>query len=192
MSSWTKPAWLGSSGENARFGELYGRYYRSVHAYCRRRLANDAVDDAVSEVFLTAWRRLDDVPGGDAALLWLYGVAYRVIGNQWRSAARHRRLATRMRAIMDQPAPGADDTVLVSDACQLVLEAIARLSHTDVEVLLLTTWEHLSVAEIAAVLEIAPNAATQRLHRARRNLGQEYRRLQSQPPISEARTGGTR
>jgi RNA polymerase sigma factor (sigma-70 family) len=163
-----------------------------VHAYCRRRSASDAVDDAVSEVFLTAWRRLDDVPDGDVALVWLYGVAHRVIGNQWRGAARHRRLTTRIRAVVDQPAPGADDSVLDSDACHLVLEAIARLSHTDVEVLLLTAWEHLSVAEIAVVLEIAPNAATQRLHRARRNLGRAYRRLQAQPPIPEARTGGTR
>jgi hypothetical protein len=80
MSGWAEPVWLGSHREDARFGELYGRYYRSVHAYCRRRLASDAVDDAVAEVFLTAWRRLPDVPDGDGALVWLYGVAHRVIG----------------------------------------------------------------------------------------------------------------
>jgi RNA polymerase sigma factor (sigma-70 family) len=193
MSSWAESVWLGSSREDARFGELYGRYYRSVHAYCRRRLVSDAVDDAVAEVFLTAWRRLHDVPDGDAALLWLYGVAHRVIGNQRRGATRHRRLKARIRAVVEQPASAADETVLDGDACRVVLDAITRLGRTDVEVLLLRAWEQLSVAEIAIVLNIAPNAVTQRLHRAHRNLSREYRRLQAQPIATpKAPTGGAR
>jgi RNA polymerase sigma-70 factor (ECF subfamily) len=71
--------------------------------------------------------------------------------------------------------------VLDGDECRLVLDAIARLGATDVEVLLLVAWERLSVVDIAAVLGIAPNAVAQRLHRARRNLGREYRRLQARP-----------
>ena len=71
--------------------------------------------------------------------------------------------------------------------------AISRLGDTDAEVLRLVAWEHLSVVDIAAVLEIAPNAAAQRLHRARGNLGREYRRLQSRPnPTPDAPTGGAR
>jgi RNA polymerase sigma-70 factor (ECF subfamily) len=98
-----------------------------------------------------------------------------------------------MRAVVDHAATAADETVLDHDAGRLVLEAIARLGRTDVEVLLLRAWEHLSVAEIALVLKIAPNAVTQRLHRARRNLGREYRRLQAQPIATpETPTGGAR
>ena len=193
MSSWAKPVPLNTVSEDTRFAELYERYYRPVHAYCRRRLASDAVDDAVAEVFLTAWRRLHEVPDGDSALMWLYGVAHHVISNQWRGAARYRRLEARMRTVADEPASPADETILDRDACRIVLDAIARLGRTDVEVLLLITWEHLSVAEIAVVLNIAPNAVAQRLHRARRNLGREYRRLQAQPiSTPEAPTGGAR
>jgi RNA polymerase sigma-70 factor (ECF subfamily) len=185
--------WFGSSREEVRFGELYGRYYRAIHAFCRRRVVSHAVDDAVAEVFVTAWRRLHDVPDGEAALVWLYGVAHRVVGNQWRGAARHRRLEARIRAFAERPASAADETIVERDACRLVLDAITRLGGTDVEVLLLMAWEHLSVADIATVLEITPNAVTQRLHRARRNLGREYRRLQAQPiPVAGARTGGAR
>jgi RNA polymerase sigma-70 factor (ECF subfamily) len=35
--------------------------------------AEDAAD-VVAETFLVAWRRLDSVPGGDEARLWLYAV----------------------------------------------------------------------------------------------------------------------
>jgi RNA polymerase sigma-70 factor (ECF subfamily) len=183
----------GGPGEEARFGDLYRRCYRSVRDYCRRRVPTDAVDDVVAEVFLTAWRRLDDVPDGRTGLVWLYGVAYRVIGHHWRTMSRRQRLEVRVRAVADHPAPAADDPVVDGDECRLALDAIARLGDADVEVLLLVAWEQLAVADIAAVLGIAPNAVAQRLHRARRNLGREYRRLQSQrfaTPI--APKGGSR
>jgi RNA polymerase sigma-70 factor (ECF subfamily) len=193
MSRRTEAPLGGCSREDTRFGEIYRRYYRPIRDYCRRRVDNDVVDDAVSEVFLTAWRRLDDVPEGDAALVWLYGVAYRVIGHQWRTAARRRRLDVRMRGVVDRPASAPDESALDGDERALVLEAISRLGDTDAEMLRLVAWEHLTVVDIASVLEIAPNAAAQRLHRARGNLGREYRRLQSRPNATpEAPTGGAR
>ena len=55
-----------------RFDELFTAHSRDVVAYCSWRAgsASDA-QDAVAEVFLTAWRRLDAVPEGDAARVWL-------------------------------------------------------------------------------------------------------------------------
>jgi DNA-directed RNA polymerase specialized sigma24 family protein len=98
-----------------------------------------------------------------------------------------------MRDVLDQPVAAADETVLDNDACRIVLDAIARLGRNDIEVLLLSTWERLSISEIAVVLALAPNAVNQRLHRARRNLGREYRRLQAQPiSTTEAPSGGAR
>ena len=76
---------------------------------------------------------------------------------------------------------------------RLVLEAAARLADTDVEVLRLVAWEQLSVAEVAAVLEHRANAVKQRLHRARRNLASEYRRLESDScSTPDAPKGGVR
>ena len=156
------------SNEELAFAELYNRHRRSIQDYCRRRVAGDLVDDVVAETFLTAWRRLDDVPAGDGALLWLYRVAYRLVGHEWRSNARRVRLEARF-----------------------VLDAAACLGATDSEVLRLAAWEQLSIADISAVLEIAPNAVKQRLHRARRNLAREYRRLESRP-TPDAPKGGAK
>jgi hypothetical protein len=62
--------------QSARFEELFAAYGSDIVAYCGRRAlsATDAVD-AASEVFLTAWRRLDQLPDGDAARAWLYATA---------------------------------------------------------------------------------------------------------------------
>jgi RNA polymerase sigma factor (sigma-70 family) len=179
--------------DDAVFDELYRRYHRPVRDFCRRRVASDLVDDAVAETFLTAWRRLRDVPAGTEALVWLYGVAYRVIGHQRRSTARRRRLEHRLRSVVRRPVAAADEAVTDGDEHRLVLEAAVRLGDADIEVLRLAAWEQLSMADIAAVLGIAPNAVKQRLHRAKRNLGREYRRLESRRiSTPAARKGGTR
>jgi RNA polymerase sigma-70 factor (ECF subfamily) len=66
-----------------------------------------------------------------------------------------------------RPAPTAAD--------HRVLAAIAALRESDREVLLLSAWEQLSPAEIAAVLGISPLAARSRLHRARRRVQAQLR-----------------
>jgi RNA polymerase sigma-70 factor (ECF subfamily) len=153
-----------------------------------------AVDDAVADTFLTVWRRLEEVPAGDAALVWMYGVAYRVIRHQWRSVARRGRLQERLRTVGFRPAAAADDAVVDGVEARRVLGALALLGDTDAEVLRLVAWEQLSVADVAAVLGIEPDTARQRLHRARHNLARQYDRLQSRPTSTTpaAPTGGAR
>src|ERR687891_1743957 len=87
-----------SEGErNRRFDSLFASYSSDIVAYCHWRAgsASDA-QDAVAEVFLTAWRRLDELPEGDAARVWLYATARRVIANQRRSSRRRVALQERL------------------------------------------------------------------------------------------------
>jgi len=180
----------GPSAAEARFTQLYARFYGPIRAYCNRRVLSDAGDDAVAEVFLTMWRRFDEVPEGDAALIWLYGVAYRVVGNQTRSVTRRSRLRSRLQTVEPTPAGEADDSGRDDVDSRRVLAALARLNATDAEVLRLEAWEQLSAVSIAAVLDIAPDAARQRLHRARRNLAREYDALSRPTSSSVAQLGG--
>ena len=82
-----------------RFGEVFGRHRRDVVAYCgwRAASASDA-QDAVAEVFLAAWRRVDEIPRGERERVWLYATARRVIANQRRSDRRRDALHERLRA----------------------------------------------------------------------------------------------
>ncbi|HEY5016323.1 MAG TPA: sigma factor, partial [Streptosporangiaceae bacterium] len=46
-----------------RFEALYAAYHGPVLGYVLRRTANpDDAADVIAETFLTAWRRLEDVP----------------------------------------------------------------------------------------------------------------------------------
>jgi RNA polymerase sigma-70 factor (ECF subfamily) len=183
----------GPSAAEARFTQLYARFKSPIRAFCNRRALPDAVDDAVAEAFLTMWLRIEEVPEGDAALVWLYSVAYRVIGHQRRSVTRRGRLWSRVQGAGSRPVVGADDGGLDAVESRRVLAALSRLNDTDAEVLRLDAWEQLSAVDIAAVLGIEANAARQRLYRARRNLAREYDALASRPAsVSVAPSGGAR
>ena len=146
-----------------RLEELFARHAEGVLAYARRRTDPTSAQDVVSEVFVVAWRRLEDVPLDDA-MPWLLGCARRVLANDRRSAQRRAALVQRL---AESPGPSmywAD----VED--RSLAEALSTLSERDRELLLLLTWEQLSVAQAATVLGCSRHTLAMRLHRARRRL----------------------
>ncbi|MGH8915873.1 MAG: RNA polymerase sigma factor, partial [Acidimicrobiia bacterium] len=95
-----------------RFRLLFDGHLNDLRAYCRRRLAPDEVDDAVAEVFVVAWRKLEKVPPGNEARLWLYGVARNVVRNQTRSSRRRLRLGMRLAGNGDPGDPEPAETTV--------------------------------------------------------------------------------
>jgi RNA polymerase sigma-70 factor, ECF subfamily len=108
-----------------RFDSLFAAYGSDIVAYCgwRAASASDA-QDATAEVFLTAWRRLDDVPEGDAARVWLYAAARRVLANQRRSSRR--RVALNERLALEADSAQQESPPLDHEEA-LVHEALGRL-----------------------------------------------------------------
>jgi RNA polymerase sigma-70 factor (ECF subfamily) len=178
------------SDEEAKFAELYRRYGRQLNAYCLRRTPRSQAADAVAETFLVAWRKLDQIPEGEAALPWLYAVAYRVLSHQWRHKTRSRRLVERLGGLAEVEPALTDIVVVRNEEYRMVIKASSRLRPIDQEVLRLTLWEELSHAEVAAVLGIDASAVKQRAYRARRNLASEYRRITKDRRPPAALEGG--
>jgi RNA polymerase sigma-70 factor, ECF subfamily len=159
---------LGRELAQVQFGRLYREHGRAILAYALRR-AGDPEDaaDVVAETFLIAWRRLSDVPAGDRARLWLYGVARRVLANRYRAKQRRTQLGDRLaESLRTELATHASPRGEAAEA----LRAMGELSEEDRELLLLVSWEELSPGEAARVLGISALAARSRLHRARRRL----------------------
>lgn len=163
------------SERRRRFDDLFAAHSADVVSYCgwRAASASDA-QDAVAEVFLTAWRRLDELPRGEAARVWLYATARKVLANQRRSSRRrvalHERLALEAASRpAEQPASTREET--------LVHEALRGLGARDREVLLLAEWEGLSPAQIGRVVGCLAVTARGRLHRARRRFRAVYEEL---------------
>ena len=155
--------------DHDRLVTLFDDHHVAVLGYLTRRAASPhEAADAFSEVFLVAWRRLDDVPPGDAARLWLYGVARRTLANERRSARRRDRLVDRLAASL--PAGAFVQPAAEWSGEGRVAAALARLPAEDAELLRLVAWEGLSPAQTAEVLDVHPTTARVRLHRARARL----------------------
>ena len=161
-----------------RFDALFRQNIAGVASYCSwRSHSTDDEQDAVAEVFLTAWRRLDDVPEGEAARPWLYATARRVMANQARAQARRARLNEKLTTVSSNDEGGAQQSE--DPVAALVHDVLCRLTPRDREVLLLAEWEGLSPAEIAKVLRCPAVTARGRLHRARRRFREVFDELRS-------------
>ncbi len=167
----------GSGTRVERFRDVYEANYSRVLGYALRRTGSpDDAADAVAETFLTAWRRLDHLPEGADARLWLYGVARRVLANSRRAEMRRGRLVARLQSNSD-----TDDLASRDSEAVTFLEAVTRafraLREADRDVLGLSVWESLSYKELGAVLGCTAGAARIRAHRARRRLASELERM---------------
>jgi RNA polymerase sigma-70 factor (ECF subfamily) len=171
--------------ERERFERLYRENFRAVLRFAATRIDAERAKDVAAETFLVAWRRLDDVPAEPRA--WLFGVARRIIAEQFRSQTRREALATRLRGVdIDDAAIDPAVTLANRDAA---LAAFAELGERDREVLRLVAWDGLTTADAAAVLEVSRLTFAVRLHRARRRL---ERMLEPEPCLPTAQPRGRR
>jgi RNA polymerase sigma-70 factor (ECF subfamily) len=166
-----------SEAREDRFCALYEWTRPQIVAYALRRTASrDDAADIVAETYEIAWRRLDDVPAGQAGLLWLYVTARYVLANHGRRVRRRDEvtvcLAEELRGIeLRVEAPDEESVVM-----RLCLKA---LTPDERELLMLAGWEGLSAAQMGRVLGCSPTAARIRLHRARTRLRSEMADLEA-------------
>jgi RNA polymerase sigma factor (sigma-70 family) len=156
---------MGVMSSEQRFEAMWRDHAAALFGYAFRRTASvDDAWDVVAEVYLTAWRRVDDVPDLTERP-WLFVTARNVMANQSRGHRRQSELAAQIAAhvIVTDPTEPSSDTSMVN-------EALSRLSTSDRELVQLVTWDGLTPAEAAVVLKIPPARVRVRLHRARARL----------------------
>ncbi|MGH9213208.1 MAG: RNA polymerase sigma factor [Acidimicrobiales bacterium] len=172
---------VGHTAGREQFELLYRAHVRPLVAYALRRVdqPEDAAD-VVAETMLVAWRRQNDVPAGDEARLWLFGVARRVLANHRRGVGRRSQLGERLRQVLRDGIDLDHSDGVVADL--VVRATLAEMSEIEREILQLTAWEGLEPQEAAVVLSISPATARSRLHRAR---GRLRRRLE----VADLETG---
>jgi RNA polymerase sigma-70 factor (ECF subfamily) len=151
---------------DVEFKVMYDHHFDSVARYCLRRLPEQNAPDAVSEVFLTAWRRFDSMPAGDESLPWLYGVARNVVRNINRSQRRLLRLSARFMAQPHYPEPSPEVQIVRNEQDTELVAALESLRPDDQEVLRLRAYEGLSVKQISFALGCSEEAAKKRVSRA--------------------------
>jgi RNA polymerase sigma factor (sigma-70 family) len=162
---------MGSVDEGQLAAEEYFERFVRLHAkpllaYCLRRIAPADAHEAAAEVFATAWRKYDDVPEGDAALYWLFGVARRVLSNQRRGRRRWQGLIRRVESHVDHLLPSPEASAVANEQYEEIIRALRQLRPRDREILTLIVWEEVPRSEVAQILGISSEAVHKRYQRA--------------------------
>jgi RNA polymerase sigma factor (sigma-70 family) len=163
-------------------GVLYERHAPAVFRYLARRAGPPAAEDLLSEVFIAAVSASSRVVAHDSgsALPWLYGIALNVLRRHFREQQPGQGAARDLGMDWD----AVDDRLDAWAERRRLRAALAGLSESDRELLLLVAWEGLTHAEAAAALGISPVAARSRLHRARMRALKALQKLRGSVPGS--------
>jgi RNA polymerase sigma-70 factor (ECF subfamily) len=159
----------GQPSREARFRAVYEATYDDLLRFVQRRVHGSHAEDVAADVFLVAWRRLEDMPDRlDDARPWLFGVARATILNHRRGTRRRDALAVRLAdaTLASPPNPGDDVAASRLD----LATGWARLSDAEQEAICLSVWDGLSSVQAGVVLGCSATAYRIRLSRARRSL----------------------
>ncbi len=141
----------------------------------------EELEDALQEVFLVVHRRAHTYDGRAALQSWLYGIARNVARSTRRKHARHTgdSLPEALVASEEGAAAALERKPRVAQGTRL----LAAPNERSREVLVLFDIECLTMAEVAATLDIPVKTAYGRLYKARAEARRAARRLEV---ISEA------
>lgn len=171
-----------AAGDGEAFRCFWQRHVALVTAYAIRRCADpDGVADVVAETFLAAYRMAGRYqPLTPTAVPWLLGIAERTAAAYRRAWLRWVRLG--QHAATDRPRFRGEEYSAVDAAIDAARQApeieaaLAALPARERAVLELVAYAQLSPSEVAAALDITPNAARLRLARARKRMRQRLGR----------------
>lgn len=149
-------------GSKEAFAELFSRYKQPLFGFFRRRVADPAqAEELTQETFLAVLRASARYEPSALFRTYLYAIGLRIL--------RAHRRKTALRATFLGIAPGSHEphSESATEAEVLLRQAVGKLERLDREVLLLREFEQLSYAEIAEVLQLPVNTIRSRLFRAR-------------------------
>lgn len=155
------------AGDEAAWASLYGRYARSTANFLQRLgVAPEALDDAVQEVFLQAFRSLDKFRGDAAIKTWLCRLAV----TQARRSRERARFARRIRQLLalEVSAHVAWDDPQSGQAERLLHAGLGQLSRLEREAFVLYELEGQGGTELATILGCPEATVYRRLHDARK------------------------
>ena len=170
----------------AEFNELYDEHFAAVWRMLQALgVARAALDDAVQDVFLTAYRQLARFEGRSSVRTWLCGIACNVAANYRRRERRKGGLSPLDDDAWSDQAPGPLEQLEQTQARALVSAFLARLDAGKRATYVLSRIEGLTAPEIAHALKIPLNTVYSRLHTAQA----QFQKFMAAQGIKEAQHG---
>ncbi|OFX13643.1 MAG: hypothetical protein A2Z18_08750 [Armatimonadetes bacterium RBG_16_58_9] len=165
------------TGDVSAFGELVDRHQRAVYGIVSRMVDDrDDVDDIVQDVFVQAYRSIDNFRGDAAFSTWVYRIAVNMTIKQMK------KIKARQAASIDDPLNGLADQLASCDfdkperqaerkaRDEALRNAIAKLPEIHQTVVVLHYLQNCTCDEIARAMGCSVGTVWSRLHHACKKL----------------------
>jgi RNA polymerase sigma-70 factor (ECF subfamily) len=169
-------------GDRAVFGKLVAKHYDMVYAIAYGILNNrESALDTAQEVFLKAFRTLENFEGKSKFKTWLHRVAVNAAIDQTRRKRPTESLDIdpddpnsegRAPLIVKDGRPGPREEAARDELREIVEKGLNQLSADHRAVLVLREWQGLSYEEIAEALGLELGTVMSRLFYARKKLAE--------------------
>ena len=157
---------------------LYDEHSRAIFYLALRFLGDpQKAEDATHDVFLKAFRKLDQFRGEASARTWLYRIAINHCQNLNQSWHNRHVQTSADDAIWENSAAKTDSPLRVLETKELgqrIQKTLDSLSDEYRLLLLLVADEELSYDQIAELLDQTADAVRGKLHRARKNFAARF------------------
>jgi RNA polymerase sigma-70 factor, ECF subfamily len=154
------------------FAALYTEHSQAIYYLCLRFLSDpQKAEDATHDVFLKAFRKLEQFRGESSWRTWLYRIAINHCRNIQQSWHERHMVSNADEAIWETSAAKTDSPLRVLETKELgqrIQKALDALSHEYRLLLLLVADQELSYEEIGALTGQTSDAVRGKLHRARK------------------------
>jgi RNA polymerase sigma-70 factor (ECF subfamily) len=168
--------------EPGAFDELMQRYQHRLHDLFQRLVGQpDEAEDLTQEVLLRVYRARKRYRARNKFVTWLFTIARNLGRNRLLSRQRHsmvpldhrdphQRGATPIEQLLEAPASQPLQHIEQQELAALVRQAVAGLNERQRLAVLFYTFQGMSYAEVAATMDLTPQAVKSLLCRARDNL----------------------
>jgi RNA polymerase sigma-70 factor (ECF subfamily) len=154
------------------FAEAYRTHSRSIYYLALRFLGDpQKAEDATHDVFLKAFRKLEQFRGEASLRTWLYRIAINHCRNRQQAWHDRHVFPNTDDAILENAVAETDSPLRVLEIKELGQQIQRALDALPAEyrlLLLLVADEQLSYEQIGALTEQSPDAVRGKLHRARK------------------------
>jgi RNA polymerase sigma-70 factor (ECF subfamily) len=162
---------LDALGES-KFADLYNEHSRAIYYLALRFLGDpQKAEDATHDVFLKAFRKMDQFRGESSWRTWLYRIAINHCRNLQQTWNERHMFTNADDAVWENAAARTDSPLRVLETKELgqrIQKALDGLPGEYRLLLLLVADEQLSYEQVGALTDQSPDAVRGKLHRARK------------------------
>jgi len=157
---------------SSEFAEIYSQHSRAIYYLALRFLSDPAkAEDATHDVFLKAFRKMDQFRGESSWRTWLYRIAINHCRNLQQAWHDRHMFTNADDAVWENAAARTDSPLRVLETKELgqrIQKALDGLPAEYRLLLLLVADEQLSYDQVGALTEQSSDAVRGKLHRARK------------------------